>query len=173
VVPNKGHVHLLRAFAAYRRTVDPGARLFVVGSWGPPPYMDRLFRLREALGAESVAFTGAVAAPSLVAHYRAADAFVCLSEHEGYGIPLVEAMRFDVPVIAYDAGAVAETLGDAGVLLGTLDARYVAEIIGRVAGDPSLRARLVERQRARMADLEALPRDELQVEAITRAIETA
>lgn len=173
VVPNKGHIHLLRAFATFKKAIDPHARLFIVGSWGPPTYMRRLFRLREALDLEGVAFTGSVSAEALVAHYEAADLLVCLSEHEGYGIPLIEAMRFDLPVIAHDAGAVAETLGGAGVLVRTLDARFVAEVIGRVAKDLDLREKIVSRQRARMADLEALPRDELQVKAVLRTLDAS
>lgn len=169
VVPHKGHVHLLRAFAALKAAIDPGARLLVVGAWGPEAYMRALFGLRERLGLEAVAFTGSVSEASLAAHYREADLYLSLSEHEGFGLPLVEAMRHDLPVVAYAAGAVEETLDGAGLLLPTLDPPTVAEVIGRVAGDEALRRAMVKSQRDRVAEVEAFPRDE----QVVRAVETA
>ena len=172
VVPHKGHLHLLRAFAALRAAVDPGARLFVVGSWGPEEYMRAIFRLREELGAESVVFTGSVAEETLAAHYQEADVFLSLSEHEGFGLPLIEAMRKGTPVVAYAGGAVGETLDGSGVLLDTLDPPTVAEVVGRVASDEDLRKRIVEGQRERMAGLDRLPRDTQVVQAVRDAAET-
>jgi len=159
VVPHKGHLHLLRAFAALRAAVDPAARLFVVGAWGPEDYMRAIFRLREQLGAEQVVFTGSVSEAGLAAHYQEADVFLSMSEHEGFGLPLVEAMRKDRPVVAYAGGAVGETLGGAGVLVETLDPPTVAEVVGRVAADPGLRATIVAGQRRRVEELDRLPRD--------------
>jgi glycosyltransferase involved in cell wall biosynthesis len=169
LVPHKGHLHLLRAFAALRAAVDPGARLFVVGSWGPEAYMRAVFRLRERLGPEGVVFTGSVSEGSLAAHYQEADVFLSLSEHEGFGLPLVEAMRKALPVVAYAGGAVEETLDGSGVLLRTLDPPLVAEVIGRVASDETLRRHLVRRQHARVAELENVPRDREVVAAVTAA----
>lgn len=171
VVPNKGHLHLLRAFAALRETVDPGARLFVVGRQGPDAYMREIARLRERLGTGGVVFTGSVDDGRLAAHYREADVFCCLSLHEGFGLPLVEAMRAGLPVVAYDAGAVGETLGGAGVLLRTLDPPLVAEVVHRVATDAGLRGEILERQAERVAALERLPRDELLLDAVRTVLE--
>lgn len=171
IVPNKGHLHLLRAFAALREAVDPGARLFVVGRQGPDAYMREIARLRERVGAGGVVFTGSVDDGRLAAHYREADVFCCLSLHEGFGLPLVEAMRAGLPVVAYDAGAVGETLGGAGVLLRSLDPPFVAEVIYRVATDVSLRTEVLQRQSERVADLERLPRDELLLDAVRTVLE--
>jgi L-malate glycosyltransferase len=173
VVPHKGHLQLLRAFAAFRKEVDPKARLFIIGPWGPRPYMDALFKLRDALRLEGVAFTGSVSAPVLVAHYRTADVFVTMSEHEGFGLPLIEAMRFDLPVIAYDSGAVAETLDGAGVLVRTLDAAAIAELIARLTRDERLLTEIRWRQRERLAELTSVPRDKLHLAAILKAAEAA
>ncbi len=169
LAPNKGHAHLLHAFAALRTGVDPNARLFIVGAWGPELYMRYLFRVRNRLGMEGVTFTGPVAEGTLAAYYRAADLFVCLSEHEGFGLPLIEAMRSAVPVIAYDAGAVSETLAGTGVLIRTLTPVILAEVIGRVGGDEGLRAELCARQRARAEELGRVPRDKLIVDALIAA----
>ena len=89
-----------------------------------------------------VTFAGSVSLAALVAYYRTATAFVSLSEHEGFGVPLLEAMRFDLPVIAYDAGAVAETLGDAGLRVKSRDLAEIAELVGLVAERPELRTSL-------------------------------
>ena len=169
IVPNKGHAHVLRAFAAYRAAVDPEARLFAVGAWGPEPWIRTLFAMRHRLDLEGVAFTGSVTQETLAAHYQEADIFVSLSEHEGFGLPLIEAMRKGRPVVAYAGGAVGETLDGTGVLLDTLDPPTVAEVVGKVAGDAELRATIVAGQRRRVAELDALPRDEEVVRAVRDA----
>src|SRR5262249_60208641 len=92
------------------------------------------------LGREgTVVFTGTVSQAQLAAHYRAADLFLCLSEHEGFCLPLLEAMRNDIPVVAYDAGAEGELVGDAGLLLRSRDPLVVAETGMCVAAGPELR----------------------------------
>ncbi|HYZ91492.1 MAG TPA: glycosyltransferase family 4 protein [Actinomycetota bacterium] len=161
LVPNKGHAHLLRAFAALRAGAEAQPRLFVVGSWGPAPYMRAVARLRDRLGPEGIVLAGSITEPRLAAHYQEADVFLSLSEHEGFGVPVLEAMRFGVPVVAYEGGAVGETLGGSGVLLRTLDPALVAEVVNRVACDEDLRRRIVERQHERVAELERIPRNEL------------
>jgi glycosyltransferase involved in cell wall biosynthesis len=166
LVPNKAHQHLIRMMAAMRAAVDPGARLHVVGPHGPETYRQVLVGLAQRLAPGGVLFAGAVSDAELAAHYRHADAFVCLSEHEGFNLPLVEAMRAELPVVAYDAGAVAETLGGTGVLLRTTEPRAVAEVVAHVVGDGALRAELTSRQRARAVEIESFPRDE----AIVRAV---
>ena len=173
VAPSKGHLQLLRVFAALRGGIDPAARMFVVGAWDPGLYMREIQTVRERLGSEGVVFTGSVADPHLAAHYREADVFLCLSEHEGYGVPLIEAMRSGLAVIAFDAGAVAETMGGAGVLIRTRDPFVVSEIVARVATDAELRASVIKRQFERVAELDASPRDEAIVEHVASALTEA
>ena len=86
-----------------------------------------------------------------MACYAVSDLFLCLSEHEGFGVPLLEAMVFGLPVIAYDAGAVAETLRGGGVLLDDKDPFDVAALIDRVLGDDSLRAAVLRTQARALA----------------------
>jgi glycosyltransferase involved in cell wall biosynthesis len=166
IVPNKAHQHLIRTMAAMRAAIDAGARLHVVGPPGPLTYLRLLTGLADRIVPGGVIFTGAVSDAELAAHYRHADAFVCLSEHEGFGVPLVEAMRAELPIVAYDAGAVGETLGGAGVLLQTVDPRVVAEVVARVARDEALRAQLKSRQLIRAAELESFPRDQAMVRVL-------
>lgn len=166
IVPHKGHLHLLRMLAALRASgVD--ARLFIVGASGPRPFMDALARLRRQLSLEeSVILTGPISDAELAAHYQEADLFTSLSEHEGFAIPLLEAMRAGTPILAYDAGAVAETMNGAGILVRTLDPYLLAEAIVQTWQDQPLRSQLCERQRARADQLDAIPRARLLVEAV-------
>jgi glycosyltransferase involved in cell wall biosynthesis len=97
-------------------------------------------------------FTGAVPDEDLAAFYRWADAYVSLSEHEGFCVPLVEAMAADVPIVAYAAGAVPETLGGAGILFAPKDLEVAAELLGSVVYDRDVRARVLEGQRRRLQD---------------------
>lgn len=169
IVPHKGHLNLLRTLAALRAGgVD--ARLFMVGGSGPEPFMKALLRLRRRLGLEEHAIlTGSVSDAELAAHYEAADVFLSLSEHEGFGIPLLESMRVGLPVIAYDAAAVGEVLGGSGVLIRTLDPYLVAAIVARVASDRYLVEQLASGQLYRAQEIDATPRDRILVEAIRDA----
>lgn len=160
VVPNKGHFNLLRTFAALRAQV-PGSRLFIVGRWGPEPYVRSLLRYREKLGSEGCTFTGSLSDHHLAALYENCDVLLSLSEHEGFGLPLIEAMRAELPVIAYAAAGIPETLGGKGVLLRTLDPAFIAETVWRVANDDSLRKEIIEQQKLRAAEVDSIPRDSI------------
>ncbi|MDR0359505.1 MAG: glycosyltransferase [bacterium] len=159
VAPHKGHLRLLRTVALLRSELDVPTRLFVVGGPGPHSYMDSLLLTVGRLGLEgSVTFTGAVSDGRLLAHYEAADLFLSMSEHEGFGIPLLEAMRVGLPIVAYDGGAVGETLGGAGVVLESDETAVVAEVVARMRQDEDLRRQVAERQRARAVALDAVDR---------------
>ena len=110
-------------------------------------------RVRE-LQLKNVVFAGAVTQDMLNAYYQVAHVFLSMSEHEGFCIPLLEAMVHDVPVVAYAAGAVPETLGGAGVLVRDKPFDLLAETLGRVAEDEALRAAILRGQRERLARYE-------------------
>ena len=171
VVPHKAHRHLIEVTALLDASgFHP--RLFLVGSPGPPAYMARLQRLAAHLGLEAaVHFTGSVGRTRLEAHYRAADVFVCFSQHEGFCVPILEAMRCGVPVVAVEAAAVAETLGGAGVLLSRADPLVAAEVVSRLAADTTLREQLVARQRQRAADLDGVDQAGILREALRELAE--
>lgn len=157
--PNKAQHDLIVAFAAFRRTSDPSARLFLVGGATPLAYETALRHLVADLGLEgSVVLTGSVPPPVLAAHYQAADIFVSLSEHEGFCVPVLEAWHTDLPVVALAAAAVPETVGGAGLLLPSKGSpAFTATAVARVVGDAGLRRRLVEAGRARLAEHFAPP----------------
>lgn len=162
VICNKKIEDLLRMFAVYQRYLDPKSRLLVVGdTWGYEAYYLPLERMARELGLEEVVFTGQVEDDELPELYALADAFVCLSEHEGFCVPLLEAMSFGVPVLAYDAGAVAETLDGGGVLLKDKRPEQVAELVHAVVKDQALRTAVLATQartlrRSRGQDPQAL-----------------
>jgi glycosyltransferase involved in cell wall biosynthesis len=129
ISPHKRQDELIRLLAYYRRCIDPEAELVLVGDHrDQPQYYERLAALAAQLGiADAVTFAGSVSMAELVAYYRVASCFISLSEHEGFAVPLLEAMRFGRPIVAVDAAAVGETLDGAGVLLPKRDVPEVAE----------------------------------------------
>ena len=144
ISPNKAQHDVVRALAVYRELVDPRARLTFVGGSSSHRYLTALEEYVAALGLEqAVTFAGSVSHEALLAHYRVADVFVCLSDHEGFCVPLLEAMHAGVPVVAYAATAVPETLGDAGLLLPGKAPLEVALAVERVLGDGVLREALL------------------------------
>jgi glycosyltransferase involved in cell wall biosynthesis len=152
IAPHKCLEDSLFIFDYFKRHINARSRLFIVGGWrGTEAYLARLKRLIERLGLRDVVITGSVPQDKLVAFYQIADAFLCMSDHEGFGVPLVEAMRFDVPVFAYASSAVPETLRHAGLLFQEKRWPVIAEAIGIVLCDTAWHARLLAEQRAQVS----------------------
>jgi L-malate glycosyltransferase len=150
--PNKKIEDVLRAFAVYQGRFDRRSRLLVVGdSRGEERYLHALLSLTRELRLRDVVFAGHVEQDDLLGYYSAADVLVSLSEHEGYGVPLVEAMILGVPVVAFAAGAVVETLGGAGVVVEEKDPLRVAAAVDALVNEPRLRAAVLAGQ-ARVAE---------------------
>lgn len=142
-VPNKAQHDLILALAALRETgVD--AHLRLIGSWdGLEGYRRYCTQLAARLGIEaSIDITGAVADDELAGAYERSDVFVCLSDHEGFCAPLVEAMKADLPIVAYAAGAVKETVGAAALVLDDKSPSVVAEAVIEVLADSPVGERL-------------------------------
>ena len=153
--PNKRIEDLLNAFYYFQNYVQPTSRLIHVGSTaGMEQYHALLLSRQRELQLKNVQFAGSVTQAELNAYYSVARVFLCLSDHEGFCIPLLEAMTHDVPVVAFAAGAVPETLDGAGVLVREKHFDVIAETLGRVADDEALRAAIVAGQRERLARYE-------------------
>ncbi|MGH9128480.1 MAG: glycosyltransferase family 4 protein [Acidimicrobiales bacterium] len=151
VSPHKGQHHLIKALAAYRKAYDPQARLHLVGGSAGDAYRDALVGYAAALGlGEAVTMPGSVPPGELAAHYRNADAFVCASEHEGFCVPLLEAMNHRLPIVAHAAAAVPHTVGGAGLVLDSPAPLVMAAAIHRALSDPQLRFTMGEAAKARL-----------------------
>jgi len=156
VVPNKRFEDLIKAVHAYKASGRPEPRLFLVGAHlGLERYLALLRNLARELKLEKVLFTNHVRLDQLCAYYRTADLFLCMSEHEGFCIPLLEAMHFGVPVMAYAAAAVPETLGGSGVLFKEKDFARIAEMMDLLLSERSLREGIVKRQNRRLGDFDS------------------
>lgn len=155
VVPNKKHEDLIEAFYYYKKYINPKSRLILVGSYaGIDHYHEQLEEYVRQLELEDVIFTGQIKFDEILAYYKLADLFLCMSEHEGFCVPLIEAMCFDVPVIARDTSAIAGTLGGSGLLLPDNDPFIAAEMINRVLTDPELKEKVIANQRLRLQDFD-------------------
>ena len=155
IVPNKRIEDHIRLGELYKRYVDSYYRFIFVGRYdGVPRYYNAIRALiaQYRMLPERFLFTGGVTDAELAAYYRWADVYVSLSEHEGFCVPLVEAMAADVPVLAFAAGAVPETLGGAGVLFDPKDLEFAAEMTGTLVYDRAVRSQVLTGQRRRLAD---------------------
>ena len=152
VAPNKKFEDLIRAFYFYQKTVNPNSRLLLIGSYtGMEKYYSFLKALVNKLDVQEVIFSGHISDQDVETYYRCADLFLCLSEHEGFCLPLLEAIHAGLPVLAYDACAIAETLGGRGVLLKEKNYIAIAELAGKILADLSLKQAIVAAQKERLA----------------------
>ena len=155
IAPNKRIEDHLRLAEHYKRYIDAYYRFIFVGRHDVVP---RYYSMIRALVSEyrmrndRFIFTGPVPDEELAVYYRHAAVYISLSEHEGFCVPLVEAMAADVPVLAYAAAAVPDTLGGAGVQFAPKDLEYAAELLGMLAFDDGLRASVIAGQRRRLQE---------------------
>ncbi len=154
VFPHKKQEDVITAFYYYKKRYNPKSRLFLVGAHGGggDAYFQRLQEYIQALGVEDVILTGHTRFPEILAYYRLAHVFVSMTEHEGFCIPLVEAMYFGIPIVAYDCCAVGDTLGGSGVLLSDKDPEKAAAAIHRLVSDAAYREEILAGEKRRLQD---------------------
>jgi len=156
IVPNKGYEDLLRVFAFYREHYDERARLILAGKHDPSlasynrELDDLILELR--LG-ESVVFTGGIPPARLKSCYLSADVFITLSRHEGFCVPLLEAMAFRIPILALEAGAMPETAGEAALTFPASDPETFALALHRLVSEENIARALTDRGRERYLSL--------------------
>lgn len=148
LVPNKAQHNLIAALSAFNRIYSKDAVMHLVGRPFSKEYLDLLKEVARDLGLkENVNFTMGVSTEELSSYYHGSDAFICLSEHEGFCVPILEAMHNDLPIAAYDSSAISETLGDAGILIQKNDPVTTAVAMEKLVNDEALR-RFLHRQMA-------------------------
>lgn len=153
VVPNKKHEDIIRVFAYYQKHIDPNVRLILVGNTGMQTYADDLKKYVKLIGTKDVIFTGSVSFAEIIAYYRVADIFLCMSEHEGFCVPLIEAMMFDVPVVAYAAAAVGDTMKQAGVLMHNKEPDAWGKVIKRIFNEENVRGKILLSESVRIQEI--------------------
>ncbi|MDD4273480.1 MAG: glycosyltransferase [Desulfobacter postgatei] len=149
IAPNKCQEDLIPVAGILKRMLNRPFQLVLVGGFNKiDVYYRKLSGYIKSAGLEGcVKLTGKVSDDRLYGWYRAADLFVSMSEHEGFGVPLIEAMAFDLPVLAYSAGNIPHTMGGAGVLFTRKEHAAIAAFIKLLSSDRALKRALVSRQR--------------------------
>lgn len=156
VFPNKKQEDIIYTFSEYHEHFNKQSRLFIVGSVGNNNYFNALKGLVNKLKLEnSVIFTGRVPFDEYLAYYHLADVFLCMSAHEGFCIPLVEALYFHVPVIAINSTAIPDTLNGCGVIMDSRDPEKVAVEINKVVRDRDYRNQIIAGESFRLAELQS------------------
>ena len=155
LVPNKKQEDLIQAFYYYKKCYNPKSRLIIAGSFaGIDDYVNELKWYVEWLKLEDVICTGQLSFAKILAYYHVADMFLCMSEHEGFCVPLVEAMYFGVPLIAYNSTAISDTMGSGGILLEEKKPLETAAVMNYLMLHEELQEVLKENQQEKLQQFE-------------------
>ena len=148
--PNKKIDDILKTFAYYQ-IFNPNSRLFILGgSWAVASYERELQELAKILRIEDFVFINSLTDEELASYYRIADVFLCMSEHEGFCVPLVESMYFEVPIVAYNSTAIPDTLGGTGILVNHKKYDEIAMILDMITSDDALAKTITSKQKERL-----------------------
>jgi glycosyltransferase involved in cell wall biosynthesis len=144
VIPNKKFEDVIRVFAFYKKFFNPDSQLILAGDYrGMERYYFALQDLVDRLGIRDVHFTGHVDFRELVSYFKLADVYLSMSEHEGFGVPLLEAFHNRIPVLAFKAGAVEETMNGGGVLLAEKKYLQTAVLLDSLHNDRVFRENII------------------------------
>lgn len=170
-VPNKRIEDVLRTFFYYNHCIDSSSQLFILGPSWVDRYDEQLRWLADSFGLMGrVHFTGRVSEAELASYYATSDLFLSMSEHEGFAVPLVESMAFDLPVLAYNSTAIPYTLDGAGLTFNDKDPARVGELMEIVRSRESVRSALVESERERLKNFSPEALKETLKQAVDRVV---
>lgn len=150
IVPNKKQEDIIQTFAYYKKHINSKSRLILAGSPFSDDYFNDLKRYIEVIGVTDVIMPGHVSFKEILAFYNIADILLCMSEHEGFCVPMLEAMMFDVPIVTYAGAAIPETIGNSGVIFYEKNPVVVSYLIDRVVRDAQLRDTIIDKQCAQL-----------------------
>lgn len=155
VAPNKKQEDIITTFHYYNKYYNNKSRLFLVGSYnGLESYYVRLKEYVDRLDTPNVYFTGQIKFDEILAYYKLSDAFICMSEHEGFCVPLVEAMCFGKPIVAYDSSAIKDTLGGSGFVIEEKNPIEIAGVINQIIENKELYDRICHNEALRLNDFD-------------------
>ena len=153
IVPNKRQEDIIAAFDVYQKQYNPNSRLILAGNYeGMEKYYQKLQQYIRDNHTQHVIFSGHISFEAILAYYRSADLFLCMSDHEGFCVPLVEAMYFNVPIVAKNTSAIPYTLGGSGFLHDRPTPVETAGVMNRILTDEELRNRIIEGQKERLSE---------------------
>lgn len=156
ICENKRQLDLLDVLYEYLHLTDQPVRLILVGGVTSGAYLDKIQLRITELGLENnVMLMGKIPDAQLLGLYRQADAFISLSEHEGFGMPLIEAMLFDVPVLAHGVSSIPDTLGVGGLSLAENNPSHMAALLHLLFSEPGLKRRVIQAQRVNVQRFES------------------
>lgn len=173
IVPNKRIEDLIRVVFYFKKYISPLVRLIVVGKTSSlPVYYRSLIQMADEfyLKPEEICFTGHISDEEMYALYKVSDVFLSLSEHEGFGLPFIESLVFDLPIVAYDCTAVPFTLGRGGVRIKHKRVAYVAELVHRLSTDGRLKECILEGQRDRLREYKSCDLEKTLLESLDTII---
>ncbi|WCL49576.1 glycosyltransferase family 4 protein [Leptospira sp. GIMC2001] len=169
ITPNKKQDDLIRFAEVFRSYFRKDFQIEIVGYSSPASkyYMDELERMVRFWNLEdNIHFSGYVTHPELIGYYKEADVFLSMSEHEGFCVPLLEAMHFDIPILAYAAGAVPDTLNGSGILFSKKDYAGVGEMIEEITTNKKFRDSILQGQRNRIEEYKKIKSEDILVHFI-------
>jgi len=149
IIPNKKVEDIVKVFYLYQKYFNPGARLFIVGDYrGFERYHAALIDLVTRLNLKNIHFTGHIPGDELISYFKLSHLYLHMSEHEGFCAPIPESFYLNIPVVAFNAAAVKETMNNGGVLVNRKDFLQVAALMDRVITDPVLKDSILRTQHA-------------------------
>jgi glycosyltransferase involved in cell wall biosynthesis len=172
VIPNKKFEDVIKTFALYQKYFRPESQLILAGDYrGMECYHGALLDLLDRLGIKDVHFTGHIRFPSLAAFFKISDVYLSMSEHEGFGVPLLEAFYNRLPVVAYAAGAVEETMNGGGVLFFEKKFEMAAAALDRLDHDTRLRNGIIFSQLKALEKYRRETQSQILIDHIERVIQ--
>lgn len=151
IAPNKKIEDILKSFAYYQKIYHPNSQLNLIGGSPCPFYTKMLKEYAKHLKIKNLNFTGEKSTQKeLLQAYQTCDLFLCLSEHEGFCVPLLESMAFQKPILAFNIPAVAETLNDSGFLLNHKNPLFIANIMHQILNNQNLKENIIQKQNERL-----------------------
>lgn len=159
--PNKKHEDLIKTFYIYRKYFNANSKLILVGDFkGQETYYSKILKLIDVLNLRDfVELPGRVSDELLASYYRVSDLFFSMSEHEGFFVPIIESYFYNLPVLAFDAGAISETMGDGGVLFKNKDYLAVSKLMDSLLNDTEYRSKILDKQKSSLMDFISLNDD--------------
>lgn len=148
IIPNKKVENVIRIFHLYNKYFNKNSRLFIVGeNRGFERYYSALLNMVDKFKVKNIHFTGHIPEDELISYFKLADIYLHMSEHEGFCAPVPEGFFLNIPVIAYNEGAVKETMNKGGILLNKKEFLNTAALIDKIVSDKGLREKILKTQK--------------------------